>query len=128
MADQMKFTPGPWYASGVFRLVGTSDEIGKTQEWCGNVGPSEEGKYRGEVCGIQSALHIQGILPGEARANAHLISAAPDLYAVCEDAPIVSKYHGQHGFELERFISDYEAWGVGARAALTKARGEARPC
>ncbi len=35
------------------------------------------------------------------------------------DAPILSKYHGQGGFEQERFIADYEAW-ASRRASLVK--------
>lgn len=54
-------------------------------------------------------------------ANQLLISAAPDLYKALADAPILSKYHGVGGFEVARFISDYEAWRTSARAALAKA-------
>lgn len=32
------------------------------------------------------------------------------LRAALSDAPILSKYHGHHGFEVERFIVDYEVW------------------
>lgn len=32
--------------------------------------------------------------------------------------PILSKYHGKHGFEVVRFISDYSVWTSAARAAL----------
>lgn len=60
----------------------------------------------------------------EARANARLIAAAPDLAEALGDAPVLSKYHGLHGFEVERFIADYESWRTRARAALAKARGE----
>ena len=52
-----------------------------------------------------------------------LIAAAPDMLAALGDAPIMSKYHGQHGFEANRFIADYEAWRVKARAAIAKAEG-----
>lgn len=33
-------------------------------------------------------------------------------------APIISKYHGQRGFDVERFIADYSDWGRTAREAL----------
>lgn len=49
---------------------------------------------------------------------------APSLYEALADAPILSKYHGQRGFEADRFIADYEAWKANARAALALARGE----
>lgn len=32
------------------------------------------------------------------------------LKARLGNAPVLSKYHGQRGFELERFIADYSAW------------------
>jgi hypothetical protein len=57
------------------------------------------------------------------QANARLIAAAPDMLAALEDAPTMSKYHGQRGFEADRFIADYEAWRVKARAAIAKAEG-----
>jgi len=60
----------------------------------------------------------------ETVANARLIAAAPDLAEALGDAPVLSKYHGLHGFEVERFIADYESWRTRARAALAKARGE----
>ncbi len=66
-----------------------------------------------------------GVRRGEgAMTDARLIAAAPDLAAVADEAPIISKYHGTHGFDVERFIGDYEAWNVKRRAALAKARGE----
>lgn len=57
-------------------------------------------------------------------ANAALTIAARDLLAALKEYPILSKYHGQHGFELERFISDYEAWTANARNVTAKAEGK----
>lgn len=54
-------------------------------------------------------------------ANRDLMAAAPDLLAVAEDAPILSKYHGMHCFEVERFIDDYGAWMARRRAAIALA-------
>lgn len=56
--------------------------------------------------------------------HARLVAAAPDLYEVADEAPILSKYHGNQGFDLERFVVDYDAWSQKRRAALAKARGE----
>ena len=42
------------------------------------------------------------------------------LRARCDAAPILSKYHGQRGFEVERFINDYTAW----RDSLTAERAK----
>ena len=42
--------------------------------------------------------------------EAELRAEVERLRAVISDAPILSKYHGHHGFEAERFIADYEAW------------------
>lgn len=47
-----------------------------------------------------------------------------DLVEALEAAPILSKYHGHQGFEVERFIKDYDTWGDVRRATLAKSRGE----
>jgi enterochelin esterase-like enzyme len=70
------------------------------------------------------ALDSIGTTMKTAAANARLIAAAPELYEVADEAPVLSKYHGQHGFESERFIADYEAWMAKRRTVLAKARGE----
>ena len=57
-------------------------------------------------------------------ADARLIAAAPDLLEAVETAPVLSKYHGQNGFEVERFIADYEAWDAKRRAAIARAAGQ----
>ena len=46
------------------------------------------------------------------------------LRAALETAPILSKYHGHHGFEVERFIKDYEAWSDSTRQALDRLDAE----
>jgi hypothetical protein len=35
-------------------------------------------------------------------------------------APTLSKYHGQSGFEIERFIADYEVWRTKCRTVLSQ--------
>lgn len=53
--------------------------------------------------------------------NAYLISAAPDLLEVVNNAPFLSKYHTTLGFDLEGFIVEYDAWRTKARTAIAKA-------
>jgi hypothetical protein len=48
------------------------------------------------------------------RANGWRSQAATIREEAVADAPILSKYHGQRGFEVERFIADYEAWKLRA--------------
>ena len=60
-------------------------------------------------------------------ADMALIASAPDLYEIAAEAPVLSKYHGQHGFEVERFIADYETWMARRRAVMARARGEPHP-
>lgn len=54
-------------------------------------------------------------------ANALLIAAAPELLETVQSTPIISKYHGTKGFEVERFITDYEAWRTNANIIIIKA-------
>lgn len=56
-------------------------------------------------------------------AHAKLIAAAPDLLALHNSAPVMSRYHGHLGFEAGRFIADYETWRVQCRTAIAKADG-----
>lgn len=44
-----------------------------------------------------------------------------EAVAALYDAPILSKYHGPNGFEVERFVTDYEAWSLKKRAAILAA-------
>lgn len=103
---ETKFTPGPWVtdalaimceADGRRQYVATCDPIARRSV------PHSD------------ALH-------EAKATAHLIAAAPTLYAVLEDinrraSPAPDRTLGDCADELMR-IADI------ARAALTRARGE----
>jgi hypothetical protein len=66
----------------------------------------------------------RAVSAAEARTNARLIATAPTLYTIADTAPVLSKYHGQYGFEVERFIADYEMWSATRRAAMASARGE----
>ncbi len=54
----------------------------------------------------------------------HTLAAALKMREALAEAPIMSKYHGPHGFMTAIFMADYETWRVKARAALAKANGE----
>lgn len=49
------------------------------------------------------------------------MSEIPSAKELFDDAPILSKYHGQRGFEDERFIADYYAWQDKWRPFVTAA-------
>lgn len=73
------------------------------------------------------------IAMGLIKDDAHLIAAAlneasgetakqrNELLAALEEAPIISKYHGHKGFEVNRFLEDYQIWASKARAAIKSA-------
>ena len=104
------WTPGPW--TPIIRpAMGTA-------AGCTVATIMPEGPYRGDVTRSQSAEHIDGIAKDELIANAHLIAAAPDLYAALERAlNFIANTEGEMGEPL--------SCGDIARAALAKARGEA---
>ena len=95
MTDQPKWTPGPW------RYDRTNGSPTTGEHMIAGAKPG----YLAEVrdCGS-----------GDVRANAHLIAAAPDLYAALD---------GLLG--LLDAGSLYEPQAYAARAALAKARGQA---
>jgi len=80
-----------------------------------------EGGYRGDIARLQSAKHIGGIADEELVANAHLLFAAPDMYAALLVAELASEELCQGQDPAN------ECWVTLAtiRAALAKARGEA---
>lgn len=65
--------------------------------------------------GLLSAHHID--IPANRWAHAQRYVARALIAArragrdeMRQGAPVISKYHGTRGFELERFIHDYAAW------------------
>ena len=94
MTDQPKWTPGPW------RYDRTNGSPTTGEHMIAGAKPG----YLAEVrdCGS-----------GDVRANAHLIAAAPDLYAALEMAQLWLSVDGR--FDMQ-----------GINAALAKARGEAQ--
>lgn len=93
--SEPKWTPGPWVRDGET----TSETI-----WagCAPSGYGSTGRYIASVHGDDA----------EAEDNAHLIAAAPDLYAALEMAQLWLDVDGR--FDMQ-----------GINAALAKARGEA---
>ena len=108
MTDQPKWTQGPW--TPVIR-----QGMGSAAD-CTVATIMPEGPYRGDVTRLQSAEHINGIAKDELVANAHLIAAAPDLYAALEAI---------RDNEVVRAICPSPLWGKMADAMI-KARGETK--
>lgn len=79
------YTKGPWAAKGMVKPV-ADGEGEKIDLFCGNVEPADRAGWRGDICMIQSADHINGISREEAGANARLIAAAPDLVEALKSA------------------------------------------
>ena len=109
MTDQPKWTKGPWalLVEQSYRpecTVATIEQAG------------EDLPYRGMIARLQSAEHIDGIDGAELTANAHLIAAAPDLYA--ELVSLMAAYAECNG-------ECHPAYGR-AEYALAKARGETK--
>lgn len=97
-----KFTPGPWVAGADGADVCPSAGEKQHVELAHIVGPWSDSSWFGSE---------------EARANAHLIAAAPDLYEALERAV---RYFTDAG-------SNREAWGEMVhewQQTLAKARGE----
>ena len=111
MTDQPKWTPGPW------RYDRTNGSPTTGEHMIAGAKPG----YLAEVrdCGS-----------GDVRANAHLIAAAPDLYAALDD--LLASYAepdqqiccGGHGCGC-RGASVRDLAEHHARAAIAKARGQA---
>mgnify|MGYP001225595441 CR=1 FL=1 len=116
---EMKHTPGPWLAvcndiQDTIRPVGDDgvrywDIV--QQHW------KQGGPYRGSVCSVFAAEDIGGITRAERDANAHLISAAPDMLAALKTLDSIER--GMQGWHED---AKAEAWAK-ARAAIAKAEG-----
>lgn len=117
MTAEPKHTPGPWY---VHRSLSAWNE-----RICIYTRPDEDdASVVGDspvAVAYNGARHWDTKYPVDA--NAALIAAAPDMAGVLDEAPVPSKYHGANGFEVDRFLADYEAWMGRRRAALAKAGG-----
>jgi hypothetical protein len=98
-----KFTPGPWYVSGVRLKLGDLS-------WHGIYAPDE----------INVALVGFDLRTGEGFKDAQLIAAAPDLYEALERMTNLADWG------LDSKSADVREDIREARAALAKARGETK--
>lgn len=71
----------------------------------------------GNVCALleEAATAIAALKGAEEERDAAVAALAR--------APILSKFHGERGFELENFVEAYAGWKVEARAALASNSG-----
>ena len=97
-----KHTPGPW-------LFNDNSKHWATHPF--SVTVRKRGVHAVAVANIPARATIE---LSEAKANAQLIAAAPDLLKALEK--IVALEHYRHGY--------HPAWTDQARAAIAKARGE----
>lgn len=110
MSNETKWAPGPWYVSSNGNISNTVMAV--TGRW-------EFGDYSECVCLFQSALgpgsHKFRDEEENAKANAHLIAAAPELYEALEKLEKLARVSEDYFFDhaVDR-----------AQKALAKARGE----
>ena len=77
----------------------------------GSHGPSELVRLQRENEELRTDNErLRALAERNAAVGAEALADNERLTAVISDAPILSKYHGHHGFEVERFIADYETW------------------
>jgi hypothetical protein len=99
--NSLKATPGPW-------------------EWDGNVWDYDPVFEAPWLEGEDGRLVLRGQITCSSEANAHLIAAAPELYAALEELLRYANDSNdcQYGTLSTRLVKDI------AEAALAKARGE----
>lgn len=95
-----KFTPGPWEARGKAIVVRGS--------------PRWNNAYNGRICNVQGAGEGDNKINATAKANAHLIAAAPAMYeALKKCAEFIHYYDQEHnigdGKVLEQAIAALRA-------------------
>lgn len=101
--SELKATPGPWFVHD-----------NHPQHACYHIGPDD--------CGPLDVATVYSPGDEEADANAHLIAAAPEMYAQLDYVERLLSAH-ERGEQLPG-DQDAKAWGVMTRAILAKARGE----
>jgi hypothetical protein len=112
MSNETKFTPGPWkaYFGGENNrvLIGIGEETGEGIADCGDrYWRGQFGMWRGK--------------DEDAAANAHLITAAPDLYAALSKAREFVRIFTPREDHLGDKAKDV---AIAIDAAMAKARGE----
>jgi hypothetical protein len=122
--SETKWTPGPWRVGAEYRGEIT-DIVARVPEGMPCTGTQTIAIMRTDIEAL--TLEARG---AEISANAHLIAAAPDLYAALEEM----LKHGEHEGECDNGDGEFcacmlhlapsEARAQKARAALAKARGE----
>lgn len=111
MADEPKWTPGPWFAD----VVSGDDPNGDDWETDIEVVSGNLKFIHGHDLGYSDGTDV------EIKANAHLIAAAPDLYAALDEVSA-----SLHQLARDRDLSEAELdFMRKTDAALAKARGAA---
>ena len=104
------WTKGPWLIAGETFIYALNAERYRVNRFTASVDGGFDDDH-------------QRTSKGELSANAHLISAAPELYEALKDW--VSLHGSANAAELVKAFGDEEAECIlAARAALAKARGE----
>lgn len=104
------FTPGPWFAHKHGR---------RSLAWRVTLTP---GNAYGDIANILAGLAAR--TGDEAAANAHLIAAAPEMYAALETiaSGVTTVFDEDEQCEVEVALSDEEIANI-AHAAILKAEG-----
>ena len=111
MTDQPKWTPGPWAVERNKRTWGWVDVVGPS---LGVGGPTQ-------ATDLTLADEVKRI------AEAHLIAAAPDLYAALDAAMAFIESHVADPDITDVMIRNYRTLqDLRPRDALAKARGETK--
>ena len=105
-----KHTPGPWTV--VRAVAGLGPDFGIKADGCDSILSEVFAEFRAK--GV--------VLEAEARANAHLISAAPYLLTALEKVTELLNDPGVG--DHEQWKRDCKEWTCHARKAIAKARGE----
>ena len=106
-----QWTPGPWAIEPVTHLIEKFRKEGMPTFYTASIIPTPDAAFRGYVCHVQDAEHINGIAGPECEANARLIAAAPEMAELLER---VAEWNAPSGF------SDCDRVIASARALLAK--------
>ena len=118
-----QWTPGPWAVEPVTHLIEKFRKEGKPTFYTASIIPTPDAAFRGYVCHMQDAEHINGIAGPECEANARLIAAAPEMFALLEE--MVNTVEWEEGTERVMSTNNaklYKLMGGTARALLAKVK------